>query len=354
MILKTKTLRVLILFFGLIGWDCTVFHAASTGEDGTKTAYDFYLSGNRFYHNGKYDEAILAFQKSVQLDPDYYYARVNLGVALARRQDRREAVRQFTFCIDHKWGSDADRFVFYFSRALARKEKGDKRSGQRDWSALKKLDPVRAETLRDSKDYIFMDTLYLQRRNEADKNRLFQKHKAAIAKGKIVVRRVADHGSNAEEYEAMGLIEGTLREVSGVLTDYKSYSEFMPNVEEISIRSVTDKGYVVDNKLALPMGVVKRYRLRLWEQSEAKRVQLFWRKLPWPELKPNQTVIDTYGQWILEDFPGKANHVLAYYRVYTHPGQIPFGTGWIVDILTKESIPNIIKGTRNRVKQITK
>jgi tetratricopeptide (TPR) repeat protein len=334
--------------------DCTFLHATSTKEKNSETAYDFYLSGNRFYHDGKYDEAISAFQKSVQLNPDYYYARMNLGVALAQCQDMEQAVRQFTFCIDQKCGSDTDRFVFYFNRALARKESGQMESARKDLAALNKLDPVRAETLRNSKDYIFMDTLYSQKRNEADKNRLFQKHKASISQGKIIVRRVADHGNNAEEYEAIGLIEGTLQEVSGVLTDYKNYPEFMPNVEEISVRSVTDEGSVVDHKLGLPMGVVKKYRLMFWSKSEAKRVQLFWRKLPWPELKPKQTVIDTYGQWFLEDFPGKDNHVLAYYRVYSHPGKIPFGTRWIVDILTKESIPNIIKGTRSRVKQITK
>ena len=349
-----KIVRILNVFLCLVALFSTNLHAASTKEANSETAYDFYLSGNRFYHDGKYDEAVSAFQKSVQLDQDYYYARVNLGVALARCRDMEQAIRQFTFCIDQKWGSDADRFVFYYNRMLAFNEKGDKRSAQRDGSALKKLDPIRARTLQNSKDYIFMDTLYTQKRNESDKNRLFREHKTSISKGKIIVRRVAGHKDNAEEYEAIGLIEGTLREVSSVLTDYKNYPEFMPNIEEIFVRSVTDEGSIVDYKLKLPMGVIKKYRLVLWSKSEANRVQLFWRKLPWPELKPSQTVIDTYGQWILEDFPGKDHHVLAYYRVYTDPGKIPFGAGWIVDILTKESIPNIIKVTRNRVKQITR
>jgi tetratricopeptide (TPR) repeat protein len=351
---KTKTLRILNIFLCLVALDCTILLAVSTKEKNSATAYDFYLSGNHFYLEGKYKGAIPVFQKSVELDPDYYYARVNLGVALARRKDMEQAIRQFTFCINQKCGSDADRFVFYYNRMLAFKEKGDKRSGQRDWLALKKLDSIRAQTLQNSKDYVFMDTLYSQKRNESDKDKLFREHKASIIKGKIIVQRVADYGNKAEEYEAIGLIEGTLREVSGVLTDYKNYPEFMPNVEEIFIRSVTDEGSVVDHKLGLPMGVVKKYRLMFWSKSETGKVQLFWRKLPWSELKPKQTVVDTYGQWILEDFPEKENHVLAYYRVYTHPGKIPFGTGWIVDILTKESIPNIIKGTRNRVKQITR
>ena len=53
-------------------------------------AHDFYLSGNTFCHEGKYDKAIPTFMKSTELDPDYYYARINLGVALAKtRQFKR-------------------------------------------------------------------------------------------------------------------------------------------------------------------------------------------------------------------------------------------------------------------------
>jgi hypothetical protein len=79
---------------------------------------------------------------------------------------------------------------------------------------------------------------------------------------------------------------------------------------------------------------------------------MFWKKLPWPEIKAKQTVVDTYGQWILEDFPAKEGHVLAYYRVYTDIGKVPLGTRWIVDALTSESIEDIFKGTRRRIRDI--
>ena len=354
MIVKTKTHQILIASFCLFVFEVTPLGAASLETSNAKTAYDFYLSGNGLYHDGKYDEAIRAFEKSVQLDPGYYYARINLGVAMAKTGECRKAVQQFMFCIEGKYGTEADRFVFYFNRMVAGKESGQTQFIQKDLVALKKLDSARAGKLRDSKDYIFMDTLYSQRRNEADKNRLFQKHKTSIAKGKIIVRKIASHRKNAEEYEAMGLIEGTLGEVTGILTDYKSYPEFMPTVKEVSIKSSTDEGLVVDHKLGLPMGLVKKYRMRYWTKIEANKVQLFWKKLPWPGLEPKETVIDTYGQWILEDVPGKDRQVLAYYRVYTDPGKVPFGTGWIVDIVTKESIPNVIKETRRRVKYMAK
>jgi len=153
-----------------------------------------------------------------------------------------------------------------------------------------------------------------------------------------------------ETESALGLIEGTLEEVAAVLADYESYPKFMPNVSEIKIAGSTQDATIVDYKLLLPLGFVKKYRLRFWSKKEERKIQLFWKKVPWAGLKPEETVIDTYGQWILEKSPQQDGPVLAYYRVYTDPGNIPLGTGWIVDILTQKSIPNIMKGTRSRVK----
>jgi len=341
------------LSFYLLLINCVILNASSIEENNPKTAYDFYLSGNTSYHNADYAKAITAFRKSVELDPDYFYAHINLGVALAETQEFKKAIEKFTFCIDKKWGSKADRFVFYFNRALARKEIGQTKSALKDRAALKKLDSARAKELQNSSKYLLMDTIYVEARNEADKNRLFNKYKKSILRGKITVRKIADLEKNAEEYEAIGLIEGTLEQVSGVLADFESYPKFMPNVNNITIRSSTEKETIVDYKLVLPMGFVKKYRLKFWSKSEKNRVQHFWKKLPWPGLKPKETVVDVYGQWILESLPEKDSQVLAYYRVYTDPGKIPLGTGWIVDILTKQSIPNIIKQTRGRVRTVS-
>ena len=71
-----------------------------------------------------------------------------------------------------------------------------------------------------------------------------------------------------------------------------------------------------------------------------------------PGIKPKEMIIDTWGQWILETYPGKEQQVVAYYRVYTDPGKIPLGFGWIVEFMSKDSIPNVIKQTRRRVRQM--
>ncbi len=349
MVAETKPLGVFILSSFLL-FNCAILCAGSAGKDDQRTAFDFCLSGNAHYHGGQYDQAIAALRESIRLGPDYYYAHVNLGVALTKNRKFAEAIETFTFCINKKWGSQTDRCVFYFNRALANDAAGDAKSAQKDRATLAKLDAVWAGELANSKDYIFMDANYCERRNEADKNRLFDKHKTSIAKGQTIVRKIAHAGKNAEEYEALGFIEGTLEEVAAVLTDFENYPEFMPNVNEITVTDSTQDATIVDYKLLLPMGVVKKYRLKFWSKKEEHRIQLFWKKLPWPGLKPEETVIDTYGQWILDKSPQKDDPILAYYRVYTDPGNIPLGMGWIVDILTQKSIPGIIKGTRSRVK----
>ena len=349
---KMIALRILILLSCLLLSNIAIGNANSSAQNNLRTAYNFYLSGNKLCHDNKYDKAIGAFIKSTKLDPDYYYARINLGVALARTRQFKKAIQEFTLCISKKWGSDSDRFVFYFNRALAAEAAGNKGLALNDRAALEKLDPLRAGKVEVSRDYILMDVSYTESRNQTDKDRLLNSNRASITEGKVIIHQVAKLEKNKQEYEAIGLIPGTLKEVSDVLTDYANYPKFMPDVEEITVRISADQGKIVDHKLGLPMGFVKKYRLKFHSKKEDGRTQISWKKLPWPGLKAGETVVDTYGQWIIEDFPGKAGQVLAYYRVYTDIGKIPLGTGWIVDFLTTESIENMFKGTRRRLKDL--
>jgi tetratricopeptide (TPR) repeat protein len=348
----TTLLPVLLLLAGLLAGNGAALGAEAAERSNQQTAYDLYLRGNASLDEGNCREAISILRQSIELDPGYCYAHANLGIALAKLQKFPEAIEAFTFCVDSQYGSGADRFVFHFNRARAWQESGQMQAARRDQAVLKQLDPARARKLGDSHDYLLMDTAYIEMRNDAAKNRLFEDHRTSIAKGKIVVRKVPGAGKNTVEYEAMGLIEGTLDEVSGVLADYAKYPEFVPNVEELIIKSSINDEVVVDWQLQLPMGYVKKYRLKCWAKQEGNRVQRFWRKLPWPGLKPKETIVATHGQWILEVFPGEGHQVLAYYRVYTDPGKVPLGTGWIVDILSEQNVPNIIKRTRQRVKDL--
>jgi ribosome-associated toxin RatA of RatAB toxin-antitoxin module len=52
------------------------------------------------------------------------------------------------------------------------------------------------------------------------------------------------------------------------LVDYEKYPQFMPNMETTQIKSTDGNTSVVECKLGLPMGQVKRYRLSLTASRE--------------------------------------------------------------------------------------
>lgn len=336
----------------LLSFTCVIGGTNSANQKDQRTEYDHYLSGNALFRDGQNAKAISAFRQCVELDPKYHYARVNLGVALAKTGQLDKAVEQFTFCIDNKWGGDRDRFVFHFNRALALKSSGQSQSALVVKATLKQLDPVRVEQLEDFDDYILMDVAYVEKRNQADMMELFRQNRSKIADGEIIIRKIAGKGNTKQEHEVIGIIDGTLQQVSGVLADFKNYPEFMPNVKKITVRNSNDGAKIVDHTLGLPFGFVKKYRLKFVSKNEGGKWQLSWKKLPWPGVKDDQTVVDTYGQWILENPPGSDDKVLAYYRVYTETGKIPFGTGWIVEPMTKKSFNDMFDGTRRRVKAL--
>jgi len=123
----------------------------------------------------------------------------------------------------------------------------------------------------------------------------------------------------------------------------------MPNLDSIDISQRTNNSAVLKYHLSLPLGKTKKYRLKIDFQIKDNSAFLSWKILPWPELSLPETIKDTTGYWILKTDPKQKNSTLVLYHVYTDPGPIPFGLGWIVDILTENSIPDVMLNTRERV-----
>ena len=79
-----------------------------------------------------------------------------------------------------------------------------------------------------------------------------------------------------------------------------------------------------------------------------------WKKMPWPELDESETVVDTKGYWIVEKLEEKKGYSLALYHVFTNPGFIPLGLGWIVNIMTEKRLPQVISALNNRMEKLTR
>lgn len=77
-----------------------------------------------------------------------------------------------------------------------------------------------------------------------------------------------------------------------------------------------------------------------------------WELLDWPELEEDETIRGIAGFWRVEK---KAQNMsLVQYPVYTDPGPIPFDLWWIVDIMSKNSVPEAFLQTKSRTEEINK
>jgi hypothetical protein len=179
---------------------------------------------------------------------------------------------------------------------------------------------------------------------------LSAEERALILKGKIVLRDVPDPGRPGRTFEAVGILPGSLDEAFAVLTDFGSYPQYMPNVGALKIREVTGASSVVETTLHLPFGTRKQYRLRYTTAREDSGFVLSWEKLPWPELKPSQTIADTSGYWSVRKFEDAG--LLAVYHVYTDPGHVPLGLTFIAQGVAKNKIPDAIAKLRERIQNI--
>lgn len=171
-----------------------------------------------------------------------------------------------------------------------------------------------------------------------------------ILQGRIVVRRIPNPGRKGRTYEAVGVIQGTLEEVYGIITDYRAYQELHDTLTIISVRDESDTAAVVEYSLDLPLGMKKIFRMRYAAQKGAQGFFVSWQKLPWPELKPRHAVTDTSGFWRIREF--EAGGLLAAARIYADPGPVPLGLKGLALSLTKKRLPAMIRSVRRRLVQL--
>jgi hypothetical protein len=181
---------------------------------------------------------------------------------------------------------------------------------------------------------------------------LNERQKKAVSKGEIIVREVGTDRKMGRTFEAVGLIKASRKSVMSVLTDYTKYPEFMPNVSRVEIVEQQGNQALLNYTLALPMGKIKKYRLRIAEKSlDATISTLEWQLQKWPGLKAEETISDTTGYWRVKEQGDNVS--LVHYHVYTDPGPVPLGLNWIVDHLSNKSIPKVFLQTRRRAEKLS-
>lgn len=156
--------------------------------------------------------------------------------------------------------------------------------------------------------------------------------------------------SNGKTFVAGTILNAPLAKVCTTVQAYEDYPSFMPNTAKAKVSRQADESALVDFTLNLPLGKIKKYRLKMTPKVNAANCYLSWKMQPWEGLKQEETIADTSGHWDLSAMAGNPNKTVVKYQVFTDPGPVPLGLGWIVDSMSKDSIPKMMEALRSKLK----
>ncbi len=179
-----------------------------------------------------------------------------------------------------------------------------------------------------------------------------QKQLEGTLTGKTYIKETKNPSGlkNGKTYYAITAMDAPIDKIFKLITDLKKYPEFMPDMDQVIILDEQNNTAKSTFILGLPMGITKKYRIETNFKNEGKVAYLKWHKLPWNAVSGDDTIVDTQGYWYLTPHPLDQTKTLVKYLVYTDPGKVPFGFGWIVDFMTKKSLPNVFKNTKEALK----
>ena len=100
-------------------------------------ALNHFDQGKSFYEQGKYQEAIDAFQQAIKLQPDWAEVYSKLGQAYLQQENPDQAIQSFQKAIHLEPGND----IYHVNLILAFILKGERVSAKKEYSILEALNP---------------------------------------------------------------------------------------------------------------------------------------------------------------------------------------------------------------------
>ena len=172
-----------------------------------------------------------------------------------------------------------------------------------------------------------------------------------LSEERIDVIDVSRPAQPGKSYDAMTIMDAPVARLCALIQDYPAYPAYMPNTKNTQIVSSADDHVLVDMTLELPLGKIKRYRLQLDARQNGASCQVAWKLIPRDDLKIAETIADTTGYWLFSPLPANHNKSIVEYFVYADPGPVPYGLGWIVDIMSKKSLPSTLEALRGQAQK---
>ncbi len=164
----------------------------------------------------------------------------------------------------------------------------------------------------------------------------------------VAIEDQSPPGKPGKTFLAATIINAPMAKICGEIQNFAQYPAFMPNTAKTSVSVGADKATLVDITLSLPLGKIKKYRLKMIPNVTQAQCRLEWKQTPWEGLKQEETIADTTGYWLLT--PQGSNATVVSYFIFTDPGPVPLGLGWIVDSMSKDSISKMLAALRMRVR----
>ncbi len=178
---------------------------------------------------------------------------------------------------------------------------------------------------------------------------LSEKEAKQLDSGQLIIHAASEKDSYVKEIHAFLLIQAPAEKIFALITDYAHLPAFMPNLARTEVLHQDNAGAVVNYYLDLPFGVRKQYRLQLDYDKQPKSWHMTWHQLDWQGLDPEYSIADTMGYWHLQVMDKQTTKL--HYYTKTDPGHVPFGLGWLVDYLTKETVVELLENTKAKAEE---
>ena len=167
-----------------------------------------------------------------------------------------------------------------------------------------------------------------------------------ISSGEIVVNKIQSY-DNGEHFCVYGVVNKSINEVFKVISNEEEYPNFMPRFTAVDYH-YTDNNYSYYTfHIGLPLSITYKYKIKITEFQSDANAWIAWELVDWEE----NSIADTWGQWYFIPVDGNKNSTLIQYQTYINPGHVPFGMGWIIDLLTRTSLPHIIGNSKKYIEK---
>jgi len=181
-----------------------------------------------------------------------------------------------------------------------------------------------------------------------DGKTLTEEQRSALDRDEILVHLVAISGTPVKKATAVAVVDASPEQVFRVLTDYDSFTQFMPYCKKVQVQKADGDQSQVRFELDFPWPIGDRYYvLELTDRRERKGESVVLASR-WTYVPDSGNINDTYGSW--EVWPYNDGESFVRYTVFTDPGgRVP---GWAANMATDVAVPSVIEGLRKRVREV--